>query len=183
MARHASRLSVENVRLTSMIRISLLGDVTAVLAGHQTLLRNAPKFVLRTRSSRWAASISRASTASTSRPPWRWSRRSASRCSASRASSPSPLGLDHAGGRGLRRQVHEPQDQVGFQPRRAGAAPGGRSIALEQAGARCLLSSSLWVVFKSWGSPSVGLGFQHCDSRAEVTHEDRRSRRADHRLG
>src|SRR5664279_2757277 len=24
-------------------------------------------------------------------------------------------------------------------------------------------------VFKSWGSPSVGLGFQHCDSRAEVT--------------
>ena len=24
-------------------------------------------------------------------------------------------------------------------------------------------------VFKSWGYPSVGLGFQHCDSRAEVT--------------
>jgi hypothetical protein len=24
-------------------------------------------------------------------------------------------------------------------------------------------------VFKSWGSPSVGLGFQHSDSRAEVT--------------
>jgi hypothetical protein len=38
-------------------------------------------------------------------------------------------------------------------------------------------------VFKSWGSPPVGLGFQHCDSRAEVTHEDRRSRRADPRLG
>src|ERR1035441_2731146 len=26
-----------------------------------------------------------------------------------------------------------------------------------------------WGVFKSWGYPSVGLGFQHCDSRTEVT--------------